>query len=240
MFEQTFVNTSVETRKPAAVAASLLFQSMALGSLLLLPLLRTELLPLPKLEGPVVWRLSPPPPLPPSVQHTAARRATRPVPLWVFGPIRVPTGPIRDFIEPESADVGLPQMGPVSDHFEGMVLPPPPPPPAQPTVVKPPEPVQMLKAVSVSKGVQAAKLIFAPKPAYPALAKAARVQGMVRLQAIIGVDGNVRNLQVMSGPPLLVKAALDAVSQWRYQPTLLTDKPVEVATEIDVNFTLSQ
>ena len=60
------------------------------------------------------------------------------------------------------------------------------------------------------------------------------------MRAIIGAAGNVRNLQVLSGPPLLVKAAVDAVSQWRYQPTLLTGVPVEVATEIDVNFTLNQ
>jgi protein TonB len=66
------------------------------------------------------------------------------------------------------------------------------------------------------------------------------VQGTVHLQAIIGVDGNVRNLAVLSGPPLLIKSALEAVSRWRYQPTLLAGAPVEVTTLIDVNFTLSQ
>jgi protein TonB len=62
----------------------------------------------------------------------------------------------------------------------------------------------------------------------------------VRLTAIIGRDGAIRNLQVMSGHPLLTPAALEAVKQWRYQPTLLNDEPVEVITQIEVNFTLSR
>ena len=71
-------------------------------------------------------------------------------------------------------------------------------------------------------------------------ARAARVQGVVKLQAVIARDGLIKNLQVVSGPALLVTAALAAVQQWRYQPTLLNAEAVEVATEIDVNFTLSQ
>ena len=66
------------------------------------------------------------------------------------------------------------------------------------------------------------------------------MQGTVRITAIIGTDGTIRNLQLINGPPLLVKAALDAVKQWRYQATMLNGSPVEVITEIDVNFTLSQ
>ncbi len=92
----------------------------------------------------------------------------------------------------------------------------------------------------VSTSVQAALLIFGPKPVYPPLAKAVRVHGTVRLQAVIGLDGNIRDLRLTSGPPLLVKAALDAVQQWRYRPTVLNGSPVEVATEVDVNFTLTQ
>jgi protein TonB len=95
------------------------------------------------------------------------------------------------------------------------------------------------KTIHVSTGVQAAKLIAQVNPVYPALAKQARVAGTVRLTAIIGRDGTIRNLQVMSGHPLLTPAALEAVKQWRYQPTLLNDEPVEVITQIDVNFTLS-
>jgi protein TonB len=88
--------------------------------------------------------------------------------------------------------------------------------------------------------VQEAKLIDGPRPAYPTIAKTTRTQGLVRIQAIIAVDGTIRNLKVISGPPLLVNAAVEAVSRWRYQPTLLSGNAVEVITEIDVNFTLAQ
>ena len=71
------------------------------------------------------------------------------------------------------------------------------------------------------------------------LAKQARIQGQVRFQAIIGKDGTIQNLQLISGHPLLVPSATEAVKQWVYQPTLLNGEPVEVVTQIDVNFTLS-
>jgi len=86
--------------------------------------------------------------------------------------------------------------------------------------------------------VEAAKLIFQVKPEYPPLANMARIQGAVRLEALISTDGTIRNLRVLAGHPLLVKAAIDAVARWHYQPTLLNGDPVEVVTEIDVNFTL--
>ena len=75
---------------------------------------------------------------------------------------------------------------------------------------------------------------------YPPLAKAARVQGTVKLDALISKTGTITNLKLISGPPLLVAAAMAAVQQWQYKPTLLNDEPVEVITTIDVNFTLSQ
>jgi protein TonB len=88
--------------------------------------------------------------------------------------------------------------------------------------------------------VQQANLIKQPKPVYPPLAKAARVQGTVKFQATISKDGTIQNLQLLGGPPLLVQAAMQAVEQWQYKPTLLNGEPVEVITTIDVNFTLSQ
>ena len=75
---------------------------------------------------------------------------------------------------------------------------------------------------------------------YPALAKMARIQGTVRLDAVINQDGTVWDLRVISGHPLLVRAALEAVKRWRYKPTLLNGTPLEVTTEIDVNFALPQ
>jgi len=94
--------------------------------------------------------------------------------------------------------------------------------------------------IRVGGNVQAENLILKVTPAYPALAKQARIQGVVQYTAIIGKDGTVQNLQLMSGHPLLVPAATDAVKQWVYKPTLLNGEPVEVITQIDVNFTLSQ
>ena len=91
----------------------------------------------------------------------------------------------------------------------------------------------------VGGNVQASKLINQPKPVYPPLAKAARVQGTVKFQATIGKDGKIENLQLLGGPPLLVQAAMQAVQQWTYQPTLLNGDPVDVITTIDVNFTLN-
>jgi protein TonB len=81
-------------------------------------------------------------------------------------------------------------------------------------------------------------LINQTKPVYPALARQARIQGNVVLHAIIDKDGNVAQLEVISGHPLLVQAALDAVKQWRYKPTLLNNDPVEVDTTITVTFTM--
>ena len=82
--------------------------------------------------------------------------------------------------------------------------------------------------------------IFHPAPQYPPLAKKARIQGTVRLEAIIGTDGTIRELKTLSGHPLLVGAALDAVSRWRYKPTQLNGQPVEVITEIKVHFRLGR
>jgi TonB family protein len=94
--------------------------------------------------------------------------------------------------------------------------------------------------IKIGGSVQQVKLIRQPHPVYPPDAKAARIQGTVKLSAIIGKDGAVQNLEVLSGHPLLVPAALEAVKLWVYQPTLLNGNPVEVVTQIDVNFTLSQ
>jgi protein TonB len=113
--------------------------------------------------------------------------------------------------------------------------PPPPPPPKkeEPKAATP-------QRIKVGGNVQSAKLVRQPRPVYPPLAKQARISGVVKLSAIISKDGTIQHLEVISGHPLLVPAALEAVKQWVYQPTLLNGEPVEVQTQIDVNFTLSQ
>ena len=85
-----------------------------------------------------------------------------------------------------------------------------------------------------------AKLLRKVIPEYPALARSARISGVVRLIGTIGEDGTIRNLQLVSGHPLLVRAAMEAVGQWIYKPTLLNGKPVEVIAPIEVTFSLGQ
>lgn len=112
-----------------------------------------------------------------------------------------------------------------------------PPVPVRPVTTKPPPaPTGPLK---VGGQVQAAKLVRQVIPQYPPLARQARISGTVHLVGIIGKNGTIENLEVVSGHPLLVRAAVDAVKQWLYKPTLLNDVPVEVIAPIDVNFTLN-
>jgi protein TonB len=122
-------------------------------------------------------------------------------------------------------------LGGVIGGVLSAATPPPPPPPPKP---------QTPKRIRVGGQVESARLIFGPKPEYPPLAKMARIQGVVRLDAVISKDGTIENLRMISGHPLLVSAAMSAVQRWRYQPTLLNGEAVEVATEIDVNFTLAE
>jgi protein TonB len=94
--------------------------------------------------------------------------------------------------------------------------------------------------VQIGGRVAEANLIRKVQPVYPPLAKSARVQGTVEFTATISKEGNIENLTLVRGHPLLVNAAREAVQQWKYKPTLLNGQPVEVITDIIVNFTLSQ
>ena len=245
MFDQTFVNTQAHARRPWTVAASLTLQTGLVAVAVILPMLHPEILR-PKLEVPLYLPIRPKPqPVQPEqvVKQRAATSSPRPEfrPM-ITVPTRIPEHAATLADAPEIAGPAFP--GSMSGSYAVIpgataILPESRPSPPQPAaaVVKPEVPKGPLR---VGTGVQAARLLFGPKPPYPTLAKAARVQGTVRITAIIGTDGTIRNLQLINGPPLLVKAALDAVKQWRYQATMLNGSPVEVITEIDVNFTLSQ
>jgi protein TonB len=100
---------------------------------------------------------------------------------------------------------------------------------------KPPTPTHPLKISHWSEG----NLIYRVQPVYPPLARQARIQGAVQLRAIISKTGMIERLAVESGHPMLASSAIDAVRQWRYRPYLLNDEPVEIETEITVNFVLS-
>jgi len=240
VFEQTFVSTRVEARTPASLAASLAAQVSLVAVISIIPLLHVEELPRSVSTPPVLtYLLKPAPPAPPAQPMRAhVRRNGRifagPIPQHVK---QIVDDPVLIADAPEGPAFSFPEAatGPL---IPAATLPTPPQPPAP--VPQVPTTVALPQIVHVSQGLQAARLIFGPRPAYPALARAARVQGAVRLAARIGANGLMIDLQVVSGPPLLIQAAVDAVRQWRYQPTLLNGSPVEVATTIDVNFTLSQ
>jgi protein TonB len=243
MFEQTFVQTQAATRRPWTVAMSLSLQLAAVGAILLIPLLH-----------PAVMRI-PDPPKPPVI-HTWASLAARPQ-REVSGAraprtssaIRVPKVyyPALRPLAPETREISVAPVAEASTIWRdtaafapvaGLTAAPLPSPPVKPAAQAPP--ARPAGPLRVSSGVESAKLMFSPRPVYPRVAIATRSQGAVRLEAIIATDGRIRNLRVLSGPPLLVKAALDAVQQWKYQPTLLNGAPVEVVTEVEVNFTLSR
>jgi protein TonB len=117
-------------------------------------------------------------------------------------------------------------------------LPPPPPPPAATPVIATPAPPPPPQRIQVNAEIQEAMLVNMVRPDYPPAAKASRIQGAVHLRAIIDRQGNITELQVIEGHPLLAAAARAAVEKWRYRPTILNGSAVEVATEILVNFRL--
>jgi TonB family protein len=117
---------------------------------------------------------------------------------------------------------------------EGMVPPPPPPSTYAGTLESP------AQRIKVAANVQSAMIVKKVPPIYPQMAKSAGVQGVVRIAALIGKDGTMQELHVLEGPAMLIQAAMDAVKQWVYKPTMLNGDPVSVETTIDVNFTLNQ
>jgi protein TonB len=221
---------------------------VVVGVMILVPLIYTEALP----KGQLMTFLAAPPPPPPPPPPPAAAPPPRVIRRVTAEDImRAPTvipktiAQIKDEPEPPpnagavgvvgGVPGGVPggQMGGVIGGVIGGVMSAAAPPPPPPKAATP-------KRIRVGGQVEAAKLIYQPKPEYPPLAKMARIQGTVRLEAIISKDGTIQDLKVLSGHPLLVKSALEAVQRWRYQPTLLNGEPVEVVTEIDVNFTLAE
>jgi periplasmic protein TonB len=230
--------------KRATIPLAYVLQVALVGVLVLIPLIHAEALPKTWLWHAVVS--APPPPAAPAAP-TAKRAAQKFIPAEkLIAPIKIPTSIAQIHDEPLPAE-GEAQLTPgvpggiPGGSFSGVpggiigIGPwsPPPPPPPTPKSQKP----RMIRLGGI---ITAAKAVYQPKPDYPPLARMARVQGQVVLEAIIAKDGSIRELRALSGHPLLVKAALDAVQHWRYLPTLLDGEPVEVLTEIDVNFWLAE
>jgi protein TonB len=256
MFEQTFVEGVGKTNRGWTVIVSFACQILLVGIAVIIPMIYFDALPKGQLASFLV--APPPPPPPPPPPAAAPVKVIKVIPRQfdagrLMAPKVIPktVAEIKeDELPPPNAGAvgvvgGVP--GGVPGGTPGGVIggiigsvptaaPPPPPPPVKKEEPKPVVP----QRIRVGGNVQQAMLIKQPRPIYPPLAKQARIQGVVRLNAIIGKDGTIQNLTVASGHPLLVPAALEAVKQWVYKPTLLNGEPVEVVTTIDVNFTLSQ
>lgn len=237
MFDQTFANTGQKTKKPVTLALSVSLQICALALLVLIPLVYTQGLPSAQLRS-LLTAPAPPAkaPVVTRVQHATVNRRFS---TAFFAPTVIPKriNNVQELAAPP--DVAVPGANEANNQINSAipgvlssaVLPPPPPAPAK---------TETSHRLRVATGVAEANLIRKVVPVYPALAKSARVQGTVEFTAIISRQGTIENLQLVRGHPLLVQAAKDAVLQWRYRPTLLNGQPVEVVTDIIVNFTLSQ
>jgi len=254
MFEQTFVDGG-KTKKTWTVLVAFIAQIILLTVAVILPMIYFQVLPATRLTSLLVAPPPPPPPPPPAAQP-APVKIVKVIPRqFDAGKLTAPKTVPKEIAQIKEEELppaaassgvagGLP--GGVAGGTPGGVLggiigsvpsaaPPPPPPPPK-KEEKPATP----KRITIGGNVQQAKLVRQPKPVYPPLAKQARISGVVHLAAVISKDGTIQDLKAVGGHPLLIPAALEAVKQWVYQPTLLNGEPVEVVTQIDVNFTLSQ
>src|SRR5450755_5066373 len=243
MFEDSLVESGgrIRTRQGATTALSFVLEILLLGVLVLLPLIFTDALPRQQL---MTFLVAPPPPPPPPPPPAAAPIIVKKIQSELDnGQLRTPTA-IPKKIQMIKEDETPPSTGPagvvggvpggvpggsmggvLGSVMSGM-------PTAVPKAATP-------QRVRVSQGVSQGLLIHKVQPQYPPLARQARIQGAVVLQALIGKDGTIQNLHVVSGHPMLTGAALDAVKAWRYKPYFLNGEPVEVETTINVNFTLA-
>ena len=248
MFEQTFVPQPNRTRSGGSLIVSFAAQIGVIGLLILIPLVYTEALPRAQINAMLTAPLPPPPPPPPPppVHEVVVKRAARQFDKYLLAPKTIPkTVAIiqEDDLPPALSTVGVAGSvpgvpggaNPTLTSLIGREVSAAPP---APVVKDPPKPVT--QRIRVGGSVIQASLIKRVVPQYPPLAVQARVQGTVRFTAIIGKDGTIQNLQLISGHPLLVRAAREAITQWVYKPTILNTEPVEVITQIDFTFTLSQ
>jgi len=212
-----------------------------IGLMVLMPLIFTEALPKQQL---MTFLVAPPPPPPPPPPAAAPVKVVKQIQTDIVnGALRTPTKipqKIQMIKEEEAPPAmastgvvggvpgGIPggQMGGVIGGIISST------PVAVPKVATP-------QRIRVSQGVSQGLLVRRVQPNYPPLARQARIQGTVVLHAVISKDGSIENLTLVSGHPMLAPAAIDAVKQWKYKPYLLNGEPVEVDTEVQVNFTLA-
>jgi len=253
MFEYSFVPTG-KTRRPLLVAVAGLGEIILLSGLVLAPLFFVEALPERALFNALMLAPvptappSPPPPLLAKIipRTVPVRRTFNPAAL--VSPVVVPkvveivndAPPVEMNTLAGGVPGGIPGVAGAggTGFFSNALSQAPPPPPPPPSVALPPPPAAP-RQIEVGGDVQTAMIVHQTAPVYPSLAVQGHIRGSVKLSALIGTDGKIKNLAAVSGHPLLVEAALNAVRQWIYRPTVLDGVPVEVKTEIIVRFGLT-
>jgi protein TonB len=242
VFEQSIL-LDHNANKPWNFLASLSAELLVVSLALLIPLAFSDHLPA------VHWKdimMSPPPaPLPQPVMtpvHSGSTSTLTSAPSVrpVFHLSRDfgahPSEPQTAFSQDAPPSIGLSVVGGLGPAgalpMTTPALPPPPKPESHAATQSAP--------IRVTSTIQMAKLIRKVIPEYPTLARTARISGVVHLIGTIGKDGTIRNLQLVGGHPMLARAAMEAVAQWVYEPTLLNGQPVEVIAPIEVNFTLGR
>jgi protein TonB len=236
MFEDSLVESTgrIRTRSKYFAIGSFAVQTLLLTALAIYPFLHPATLPKQALT---MLLTAPPVPASPANLPQPAASPTHPQPIMIdnplAAPIRIPqhVSMERDFgPPPTSVDSGLGKAGPGTDSALFNTL------GTSPSLVVKPAPPK--GPVHVSSGVATGQLLTPIQPVYPAIAKAARVQGTVVVQAIISKEGTIENLHVISGPPMLQSAATEAIQRARYRPFMLNGEPVAVETTINVVFTM--
>lgn len=245
MFEQSLLESGgkLKTKRGLTALISFGLQFALIGVILLVPLFFTEELPSVQL---VTMLVAPPPPPPPPPPAAAAPHVVKKPETDVLddGKLKTPTA-IPKKVEKIVEDVApppAPSIGGVVGGVPGGIPGGTPGGVIGGIISSTPQSVPVLappKVVRVSSGVSQGMLVRRVQPDYPPLARQARIQGSVILEATISKDGAIENLRTISGHPMLVPAAINAVKQWKYRPYLLNGEPVEVQTTIQVNFTLS-
>jgi protein TonB len=243
MFEDSLLESGgrLKTRRGRTTTFAIILEIALIGVMVLLPLIFTEALPKQQL---MTFLVAPPPPPPPPPPAAAPVKIVKQIQTDIVnGALRTPTK-IPQKIQMIKEDEAPPQMaasgvvggvpggipgGQMNGVIGGIISSVPV---AVPKVATP-------QRVRVSQGVSQGLKVRDVRPNYPPLARQARIQGQVILHAVIGKDGSIQNLTLISGHPMLAPAAIDAVKQWKYKPYLLNGEPVEVDTEVQVNFTLS-
>ena len=242
------VNSTEKRRRRWAGISSAALQSLMLGTLLIMPLMFTEALPKQQL---LTFLVAPPPPPPPPPAAAAAPQVVHRIESDLMdGRLRTP-GRIPQKVQMIREEEAPPPMNPGGGVIGGVpggipggqlggviggIISSTASMAAVPKLAPPPRP----ERVRISQGVTQGRLLQKTEPKYPLIAQGARIQGQVVLRAVISKTGEIQDLELVSGHPMLVPAALSAVKQWRYRPFLLNGAPVEVETTITVTFQLTQ